>query len=164
MRVMSKWVLVVVALLYAASGMLAQNVPNFSGNFSLVPDNPKKPSVVETLAIEQTATSIQITKTVDGKTEVEKYMLDGSTNESKTITGVSQTGFVKWHGSELWIETIATPSINGRIMRLHTKERWQLSKDSDTIKVRMETDAPDMPAEVSSAAFQPYVDVFKRTK
>ena len=151
-------------VLLCAASVVAQNVPNFSGNFSLVPDNPKKPGVVETLEIEQTATSIQITKTIDGKTEVEKYMFVGSTCESKTITGVSQTGFVKWHGGELWIETIATPSTNGRIMRLHTKQRWQLLKDSDTIKVRMETDAPDMPAEISSAAFQPYVDVFKRTK
>ena len=163
MLVRAKWILAVVVL-FCATSVVAQNVPNFSGNFSLVPDNARMRSVVVTLGVEQTATSIQVTRTVNGKTEVEKDMLDGSTREWKTSTGAPVKAFVKWHGSELWFDSIATASINGRTMRIHTSQRWQLSKDGDTITEKIETDAPDMPTEVSSVVFQPYVHVFKRMK
>jgi len=159
MQARVKWVVAVVVLLCAISGALAQTVPSFSGNFSFVPDSPRMRSVVATLGVEQTATSIQLTRTVNGKAEVEKYMLDGSTSEWKTTTGIPIKAFVTWHGSELWFDSIATPTINGRTMRLHSTQRWQLSKDGDTITEQIETEAPNMATEV-----QRYVHVFKRTK
>ncbi len=38
---------------------------------------------------------------------------------------------------------MASPQPNGPSMRIHTKQRWQLSKDSKVLTIKSEIDFPD---------------------
>jgi len=157
MQMLQKWTLAVFMLLCLTGRALTQTPPNFSGNFRFVPANSREAAVVATLEIKQTATTVQITRTVGGKPNVENYTLDGSPIEWKTSTGIPIKASANWHGSELWLDSIATLLVNGHTVPLHSTEQWQLSKDSDTITIRTKSDAPNMPSQV-------YVHDYKRIK
>jgi hypothetical protein len=74
------------------------------------------------------------------------------------------TGSAKWKGNDLLIETFVTsPPINGKAIRFHETRRWQLSKGGAVLKIHVDTDSPDMPANITSAAIQPFTEIYKRT-
>jgi hypothetical protein len=39
-------------------------------------------------------------------------------------------------------------------VHIHTKERWELSKDSKTLTIQTDIDCPDVSAAISSAIFE----------
>lgn len=45
---------------------------------------------------------------------------------------------------------VARPQPDGPPMRMHTKQRWQLSKDSKVLTIKSEIDFPDAPPAASS--------------
>lgn len=55
-------------------------------------------------------------------------------------------------GKNLIIDSvILTHPQPSAIVRMHTKERWQLSNDAKTLTIKSNVDFPDFPAGVSAA-------------
>jgi hypothetical protein len=115
------------------------------------------------LTISQTESQIEIRRDEGGKSSVSTFPLDGSEGVYTTPTGIMSKGSAHWKGADLIIETLVeAPPRNGRTMRFHTIEDWQLSSDGKTLKVSVDTDSPDMHREITAAAIQPYTLVYRR--
>ena len=80
------------------------------------------------------------------------YPLNGPDGDYKTPTGVPGKCKAQLKDKYLVLESVVvTPTQpNGPSMRMHIKERWQLSKDSKILTIKTEIDFPDAPPMVSS--------------
>ena len=82
-----------------------------------------------------------------------RYPLNGSEADYVSPGGVPGKCKARFKGSQLILESmvVARPQPNVPV-RLHTKERWELSKDSKILTIQTDVDFPDMPAAISSVA------------
>jgi len=135
---------------------------DFTGVFSSYPQDTKKSDVNETLEVQQSETTLQVTQTVTGTTWTNIYSLDGTSGSYTTITRKTGKACATWHGKDLWIENFVAASMQGRTIRFHSTEKWRLSEDRQTLKIHSETDSPDVPTAVIDVALQPYTKTYKR--
>lgn len=132
---------------------LAVDKANYSGKYSLQEKKTPAGSETEvTLNVVQTDDAIEITKVEQGRKLTNRYPLNGSEGDYRTPTGVSGKCKAQLKDKLLVLESIVvTPTQpNGPSMRMHTKERWQLSKDSKILTIKTEIDFPDAPPLASS--------------
>jgi hypothetical protein len=63
-------------------------------------------------------------------------------------------------GNHLFLDAFVTtrPLRDGPLVTLHTKERWQLSSDLNTLKIHVEIENPELPIQI----FEPWTDVYTR--
>lgn len=145
-------------------GAGAQPQLDYSGTYTERSSGKHVSGDTATLTISQTGQEIEIRRQSNGALQVSTFPLDGKLGIYTTESGVKGQGSAHWRGSTLLIESlVAAPPQAGKIIRFHTKERWQLSKDKQTLKVHVETDSPDMPRDITAAAIETYTEVYQRS-
>jgi hypothetical protein len=115
----------------------AQGTPNFSGTYALTAlkgEHTAKTLPKTTMKVTQNAGSIEIVESFDdGKTLTSKYALDGSESKNLTSGGVPTTDKAEIKGKTLVIRSSYRLSTGDTV---HETEKWELSADSKTIKIR----------------------------
>jgi len=138
---------------------------DFSGTYVSVPSNPKKPGPGVTITIVQTDDAMEKTYVADGKTTVSHFPLDGSAGVYTAPGGQVGKGMARWKANDLLIETfVSVTRPDGPTIHFHEKEKWQLSPDRKTLKIRVETESPDMPADIVSAAIPAFTATYTRVE
>jgi hypothetical protein len=147
------WVTAVgVVIAWATIGLAADKV-NYSGKYSA--DRPTVKSGVETdstLEVFQNDDGIVVTRVELGKTTTSHCPLNGSEGEYTSPGGVSGKCKAQIKAKYLILESVVvTRPQRTAIVRMHTKERWQLSADGKSLTIKSDMDFPDFPADISAA-------------
>jgi len=123
-------------LVLLLSSAWAQEIPNFSGLYLLNPPKPgkhQKASPPRYLRVTQDERSLEATVSEAGQTRTSRYFLDGSPSDNLTSGGFPSKDTARLKGKALVIES--TAHVRGTV--LHTKEKWQLSRDSKTLTIHL---------------------------
>jgi hypothetical protein len=139
---------------WSAKTGLAADKANYTGTFSL--QGGKTASAGETdptLEVVQTQDSIDVTREEQGRKTASRCPLNGSDGDYTSPGGVSGKCKAELKGKYLILGSVIVtrPQPSAPPVRMHTKERWQLSPDSKTLTIRSDVDFPDFPAGVSAA-------------
>jgi hypothetical protein len=127
-------------LLLLAIGSAAQGTPDFSGTFALT--SLKGEHVAKTLPkilwkVVQNTESLEIAETFENRNTVtSKYFLDGRESKNLTSGGVPTSDRIEVKGKTFVIHS-SYRLANG--VTVHETQRWELSLDSRTLKVRTQT-------------------------
>ena len=152
-RVIIVALMVVMILCVPANILLAADSAGYTGKY--IAERPKKApsgSLDSTLEVVQNENAIEVTLLQSGKITVSRCPFDGSDGDYKSPSGISGKCKARWKEKNLIIESIiVTHPQPTASVRVHTKERWQLSKDGKTLTIKSDVDFPDFPAEVSGA-------------
>ena len=135
------------------AGLAADKV-TYSGKYSLQGrKNTSRGEGDAILNVVQSEDSIEITRVEQGSRTTNRYPLNGSEGDYMSSSGVSGKCKAQLKDKYLVLESVVTvrPQPNAPPMRVHTKERWQLSADSKALTIKSEVDFPDASYEVSSA-------------
>jgi hypothetical protein len=97
------------------------------------------------LDVVQSGAEINVTKTTDGKTTANRFMLDDTEAPYVSEDGVKGTCTARWKGRTLVIDINVTsrPQRGGPEVRMHTREQWTLSPDLKTLTIRSDVDFPN---------------------
>jgi len=148
----SAWIVCVALIhVFAAKTALAGEPSHYSGKYSAV---AAKPTVTadSTLEIVQSDANIEITRLELGRRTTSRCPLDGSEGEYTSPGGVVGKCKAYLKGKYLVIESlVVTHPQPTASVRIHTRERWQLSADSKTLTIKSDADFPDFPASISGA-------------
>jgi hypothetical protein len=136
---------------------------DFSGSYTLTTakyDSKSGKDVIETLTVVQTANAVEITRVLNGKSNTNRFPLDGAGGVYFTENQTKGTCKGRVKGNHLFLEASVTtrPLKDGPIVTLRTRERWELSPDLKTLKIHTEMDNPDLPIHL----FDPWTDVYTR--
>jgi len=140
---------------------------NYSGTYTVKqrkePTTPDSP----TIRVVQTDAAIEITRTQQGAKTTNRFPLDGSVGDYISPGGVPGKCKAQLKDKYLLLESIVTthPQPNAPPVRLHTKERWQLSSNSKILTIKTEVDFPDFPSGIAAVALpnNPWTDTYERT-
>ena len=144
---------IALAVIMSAIAGLAADKVNYSGKYSIQARKTASGSETgSTLEVIQNADSIEITRVEQGKRTTNRYPLNGSEGDYTSPGGVAGKCKAQLKDKYLVLESIvaARPQPNAPPMRVHTKERWQLSADSKTLTVKSDEDFPDVAGDVSA--------------
>ena len=132
-------------------------------NFSVkyVVDQAKKSSEGENdsiLEVIQNDDSVEITRVELGKKTVSHCPVNGSDGDYTSPGGVSGKCKVQLKPKYLILESVvlARPQQTASPLRIHTKEKWQLSADAKTLTIKSDVDFPDVPADISAMVADRY--------
>jgi hypothetical protein len=147
------WVTVVgVVIAWATIGLAADKV-NYSGKYSA--DRPTAKPGVETnstLEVVQNEDGIEVTKVELGKRTTSHCPLDGSEGEYTSPGGASGKCKAQFKAKYLILESVVvTRPQPATAVRMHTKERWQLSPDGKSLTIKSDVDFPDFHSDISAA-------------
>jgi hypothetical protein len=136
---------------------------DFTGRYSEKASKAKD-SVPTTLRVEQGKDFIEITRIEGDRTTVSRFPLDGSKGDYTSPGGVQGKGNVQFKGKNLLVESIVAtrPDPNGPAMRVHMKERWELSSDGLMLTIRWGMDFPDTRAIIGGFTDQSGKDTYRR--
>jgi hypothetical protein len=127
-------------LLLFASTAVAQENPNFSGTYALTAlkgDRTAKTLPKNIMKVTQNNETLEIVESFDdGKTLTRKYALNGGESKNLTSGGVPTTDKAEIKGKTLLIRS-SYRLLTG--VTVHETEKWDLSADSKTIKIRQQT-------------------------
>ena len=140
---------------------------NFSGTYSSeISKHSKGPESSATLEVVQTDDAVEITRVEAGKRTTSRCPFNGSTGPYTTSGRVSGTCKAEIKGKSLIVESLVTthPETSSTPVRIHTKERWQLSTDSQVLTIKSDSDFPDVSAAISSAIGASFVERFRRAQ
>ena len=132
---------------------LAADVPNYTGKYSLQEHKNVPVGSDPDIEVVQTEKDVEVATIDHGKRTTNHYPLNGMEGDYISPGGVPGRCAAQFKGKQLILEsTVAKrPQPNAPIVRLHTKQRWQLSGDSRTLTIQTDVDFPDFPAGVSAA-------------
>ncbi|SRR6266849_2764757 len=137
---MKKIVLAICCLFLAATASTPQESPDFSGNFALKSmkgDRVAKTLPKSLLKVVQNGTLLEIVETFDsGKTMTSRYALDGNESKNTTEGGVPTVDKAEVKGKTLVIRS-SYRLTNG--VPVHETQKWELSADARTLKIRRQT-------------------------
>lgn len=141
-------------LMFVSARLSASDKLNFSGKY--IADQAKNPAEGEnasTLEVVQSDDSVEIIRVELGKKTVSHCPLSGSDGDYTSPGGVSGKCKAQLKPKYLMLEAVVLtrPQQAASPVRMHTKEKWQLSSDSKTLTIKSEVDFPDFPADVSAA-------------
>lgn len=127
----------------AMSPALRSAVPDFSGNYTLKTKKKSSSAEVWTMHVVETPSAVKVTRNMGGHVNSNIYPLAG-VGRYVSDGGKLGTCQAKIKGSKLFLESlvVARPVANGPPVRVRTRERWELSKDRKTLKVRTDVDFP----------------------
>lgn len=142
-----------VVIAWPAKAAFAADGTNFSGKYTAeLSKNTSGRSAESTLEVVQNEDAIEITIVESGKKTTSRCPFNGSEGDYTSPGGISGKCKAQLKGKNLIIKSIivtrSQPTAN---VRMHTKERWQLSKDGKTLTIKLDVDFPDFPADVSAA-------------
>ena len=137
---MKKIAWAICCLLLVAAASTPQEMPDFSGTFALT--SLKGEHIAKTLPkivlrIVQNRDSLEIVESSDdNKARPNKYFLDGRESKNTTAGGVPIVDTIETKGKNLIIRS-SYRLPNGVLVR--ETQRWDLSGDSKTLKIRRQT-------------------------
>lgn len=127
-------------LLLFATTAVAQENPNFSGTYALTAlkgEHTPKTLPKNTMKVTQKEGTLEVVESFDdGKTLTRKYALDGSESKNLTSGGVPTTDRAEIKGKTVVIRSSYRLPTG---VTVHETEKWELSADSKTIKIRQQT-------------------------
>lgn len=130
------------------SGVLGQIGVDFSGTYRLVAiksENGSNKIPDSTLTISQREGIIELTSVTKGKALVSRYTLDGKECKNVTSGGVPSTDKAQAKGKNIIIKSLvplnAPPPAASSFV---TTEKWELSKDSNTLTIHSKLEFPGM--------------------
>jgi hypothetical protein len=138
---------------YSGTPGMAADKANYSGKYSLQGRKTASSNKIDsTIEVVQSDDHIEITRMEQGSRMTNRYPLNGSEGAYTSPGGLAGKCKAQLKDKYLVLESEVTskPSPNAPPMRIHTKERWQLSSDSKTLTVKSDVDFPDAPRDVSS--------------
>lgn len=136
---------------------IAADKANYSGKYSRQERKTASGNKIDsTIEVVQSADHIEITRVEQGSRTSNRYPLNGSEGAYTSPGGLAGKCKAQLKDKYLVLESEVTnkPSPNAPPVRVHTRERWQLSSDSKTLTVKSDMDFPDAPREVSSLVGQ----------
>ncbi len=147
---------VCIGFLMACSGTpgMAADKANYSGKYSLQGRKTASGNKIDsTIEVVQSDDHIEITRVEQGSRTTNRYPLNGSEGTYTSPSGLVGKCKAQLKDKYLVLEAEVTskPWPNAPPVRIHTKERWQLSSDAKTLTVKSDMDFPDAPRDVSSA-------------
>ncbi len=146
-------ILAAIALPISAKQTLAADTTDYAGKY--VGEQSKRAqnsSAESTLQVVQNENAVEMTLAQSGKTTMSHCPFGGSEGDHTSPGGVSGKCKAQFKGKDLIIESVVvTHPQSGSNVRLHTKERWQLSKNGKTLTIKSDVDFPDFPSGVSAA-------------
>jgi hypothetical protein len=115
------------------------------------------------IRVVQTETTIEISKTIEGKENLNTFQLDGSEGVYTSSGGQRGIGKAQLKGKMLILETFikAQPQPNAPAVQIHTRERWELSLDSKTLTIRSDVDFPNSGVG-GFQVIEPWAEIYKR--
>jgi len=142
---MTKIISLLFCLFLIAFATVAQESPDFSGTYTLRAQDgqsaPKKLPKV-TLKVVQNSNSLEVVESFDeGKPVTRRYTLGGGQTMNFTSAGVPTTDEVETKGKTLVIRSsfrLPTGTI------VHETQKWELSADLKTLKIRRQTEFDGM--------------------
>jgi len=145
-----------------AATVSAADRSSFSGSYTLTgTEGPKfEKGTVQRLRVFQTDASIEVTQTIDGHTYTNAYPFDGKEGVYVNSAGAKGTCKGQSKRNYLILESVVTtrPDVNGPLVQIHTKQKWELSHDGKTLTIRFSVDSPQ-----SALNFiEPWTDIYKR--
>jgi len=144
-------VCIVVATLWSTKTGLAADKLNYSGKYSTQTRKAASGSEMDaTIEVVQNAESIEITRVEQGKRTTSRYPLNGAEGDYTSPGGVTGKCKAQLNDKYLVLESVVVARPNAPPMRIHTKERWQLSADSKTLTIKSSVDFPDVPGDASA--------------
>src|SRR5208282_5598369 len=144
--------LVAMTVLTSAKLTLAADATDYTGKYAERPKKAANRSTESTLEVIQNENAIEITLIQSGKRTTSQCPFNGSEGDYTSPGGILGKCKAQLKEKNLIIESVVVahpqPTTN---VRLHTKERWRLSKDGKTLAIKSDVDFPDFPSGVSAA-------------
>jgi hypothetical protein len=143
-----------IATLHSGKAVQAADKQDYSGKYALQPTKtPSTPATGSTLEVVQTSAGIEVTTVESGKRATSRCPFDGSEGDYTSPGGVTGKCKAQIKGKYLFLESLVVtrPQPAASPVRIHTKERWQLSADGKSLTIKSDSDFPDAPAAVSAA-------------
>lgn len=155
-------------LICLAAAAFAATKPDFSGTYVGQQKKESKSTAASVvLHVVQTDSAVEVTRVDGDKTTTNRFPLDGSVGDYATETGVRGKCKAQIKKETLVLESlVASPAgANRPSIRFHTIEQWRLSPDSNTLSIKTEIKSPDMPPDITAAAFpnNPWTEKYQRT-
>ena len=151
------------AICFGSVGWAASK-PDFSGNYAQLNKGDSSSSV--SIRVVETDAAVEVTRVYGAKSITNKFPLDGSQGDYVTEAGVHGTCRAKLKNDVLVLEYLVAsrPYANEPALRFDTTEEWRLSSDTRTLTIKTEIKCPDMPANITAAAFpnNPQKEKFQR--
>ena len=143
----SLYPLLLAALFVMVSTKVAADKRDFSGSYTLKASKGTSKSETGkawTLRVTQSESTIEVAREADGQQNINKFPLDGSEGTYISPGGPTGTCKAQFKSKYLILDKFVTthPQPNGPAVQMHTRERWELSADSNTLTVRSEVDFP----------------------
>jgi hypothetical protein len=135
-----------------SAGLAADNV-SYSGRYSAqrVKGTPSG-SPDSVLEVVQGENDIEITRVESGKRTTSRCPFSGAEGDYTSPGSVAGKCKAQLKGKNLIVDSVVlTHPQPTATVRMHTKERWQLSGDAKTLIIKSDVDFPDFPAGVSAA-------------
>ena len=139
---------------------------NYSGKYSAERLKKTPPgSTDSTLEVVQNEDNIEITRVKLGKKTTTRYPFNGSLGDCTSSDGGSGKCKAQLKGKDLIIESavVIQQQPTGAV-RMHTKERWQLSNDAKTLTIKLDVYFPDPPAGISRVMSNTVTTKYTRTE
>jgi hypothetical protein len=134
---------------------------SFSGSYTLTgTEGPRfEKGTVKKLRVVQTDASIEVTQTIDGHPYTNVYPFDGKEGIYVSPAGAKGTCKAQSKKNYLILESVVTtrPDVNDPLVQIHTKQKWEVSRDLKTLTIRFAVDSPQ-----SALNFiEPWTDIYK---
>src|SRR6266704_2594983 len=125
---------------------------NFSGKYSVERLKTTSGETSSTLEVVQTEDNIEITRVELGKKATSRCPFNGLEGDCTSPSGVSGKCKAQLKTKYLILESVVVvqPQPTAQV-RMHTKERWQLSADTKILTIKSDVDFPDFPSNISAA-------------
>ena len=136
---------------WSANSVQATDKTNYSGRYTL--QGQKSTSGIKTdstIEVLQNQESLEITRSEQGHRTTNRYPLNGSEGDYTSSGGVPGKCRAELKGKYLVLESVvmARPQPSAPPVRMHAKERGQLSADSRTLTIKSAVDFPDFPGDI----------------
>jgi hypothetical protein len=160
--------LVFAVLLGAVAGAVAADKVDFSGSYTLKKTteiSKQEKGVVRTLHLSQSETAIEVTRVQDGHSYVNTFPLDGSTGKYVSPGGPTGTCKGEFKSKSLILDSYVTARArpDSPALEMHTRERWELSSDSKTLKIRTDVEFPQLTSTLNGfQVIEPWTETYTR--
>jgi len=161
-------VLMLAVLLGAVVSIGAADKFDFSGSYTLKKTSgAAKPGKGEVwiLRVSQSESAIEVTRELNGHPYVNKFPLDGSEGKYVSPGGPTGTCKAQLKSKSLILDSFVTthPQPDGPAVQMHARERWDLSSDSNTLKIRTDVDFPQFSGTLNGfQVVEPWTEIFVR--
>ncbi|MGB2590253.1 MAG: hypothetical protein WBG02_16190 [Candidatus Acidiferrum sp.] len=164
----SAHVFMLTLLLGVMASIVAADKFDFSGSYTLKKTSgAAKPGKGEvwTLRVSQSESAIEVTRELNGRQYVNRYPLDGSEGKYVSLGGPTGTCKAQLKSKSLILHSFVTthPQSEGPAVQIHRRERWDLSSDSNTLKIHTDVSFPQFAGILNGfQAVKPWTEIYIR--